>query len=532
MAAGAAASLAPGLATAWDSLGERIDAACSERQLPDPLAALGPTAQNNQANSALYVRALRSRLESLAYLAHDADEPAQRELLTPRLGAAIRRFQVDAGFSGDDIDGWAGPQTKQRLQQLVSFEDDQDIAGWGVLADAPQRWPAVRRAVYLRLYALGFLPWDQPLRDGSDCTLDNPVLRQGWLRFLKAARVLGRLGDVSGDEMTRPTLAALFAQDSLLAALAAAPAFCTDPANAGFVQAIGRVELWLLGYDIAIGPPPSPRREQRGTHGPHGAPHFVWIDPVEQVLQAFWQDAAPAGQGGSAKAGFDADFFRTLVQSAQSDEEGVADDQALDTQLIAVSVESPAGLLDNLKSMATSLWDGLKRAWGWLRRGLRRAWRATGVALWNLARMLAVRARQAFETVLSAIDTVYRECAAAVGRLDPASDPAQAVFAFAADGDARALLRTRADAAALRPMIQHLTLRRERLRAASRVLGLLVAALAEVLRLLATAAAGGWLPLLLSLSRIGPRLSALGQALQVNGALLAPGPSLFANPVR
>ena len=115
----------------------------------------------------------------------------------------------------------------------------------------------MRRAIYLRLYALGFLPWNHPLRDDSDCSLANPDLRSGWKQFLDAMQDLRCLQAASADDFSRSALELLFGQDRLLAALAAAPGFCEDPAHSSFVQAIGRVELWLLGHDLPIGPPPA-----------------------------------------------------------------------------------------------------------------------------------------------------------------------------------------------------------------------------------------------------------------------------------
>jgi hypothetical protein len=393
----------------------------------------------------------------------------------------------------------------------------------------------VRRAVYLRLYALGFLPWVRPLRDDTDCSLGNADLRSAWQQFLQVARDLGLLQAPAGEGMATPALAVLFAHDRLVAALAASESFCANPANARFVQALGQIELWLLGHDVPIGPPPAKRREQRGTHGPRDAPHVVDVDPLALALDHFWAQAGTAP--GQAHAGFSAAFFQAALAAAQTPDFN-DEDSELQSQLLATVKDEAQGLVDTLKSIASGLWDGLRRAWGWLKRALAKAWENTGAALWNLARILASRARDSFETVVAAIEIVHQECVAWVGRVDPVSEADVLLLSFAADADATLLLDPSARAAALEPRIQGLARRHRRLGAACKVLGLVVGALFSVVRALGAAAVGAWLPLLVALSRCWRQLEAFDPALlaevQGNEALAACAPvsSLYGNRVR
>ena len=70
-------------------------------------------------------------------------------------------------------DAWVGPKTWSTLQQLVSFENGQDPALWRkeLIQDLSQ--PAILRAVYLRLYALGFFEWSKKLNLRTDLSLKS-----------------------------------------------------------------------------------------------------------------------------------------------------------------------------------------------------------------------------------------------------------------------------------------------------------------------------------------------------------------------
>ncbi|MEK7393261.1 MAG: peptidoglycan-binding domain-containing protein, partial [Fibrobacterota bacterium] len=97
-------------------IGSWLDDACKQHQLPDPFFVVSSSLDYNNANSALYLRVVCSRLKSLGYLVQN-EVPA--DTVSPAITLAIKRFQQEAGFSAEEVDGWVGPETLLRLQQLV-----------------------------------------------------------------------------------------------------------------------------------------------------------------------------------------------------------------------------------------------------------------------------------------------------------------------------------------------------------------------------------------------------------------------------
>jgi murein L,D-transpeptidase YcbB/YkuD len=87
------------------------------------------TEDNNRANTRAYILAIRSRLTDLGYL-QDSEQNRSSETIDPSLKNAVKKFQKDAGLKHRD--SWVGPKTWQVLQQLVSFEDQQDPYSWTI----------------------------------------------------------------------------------------------------------------------------------------------------------------------------------------------------------------------------------------------------------------------------------------------------------------------------------------------------------------------------------------------------------------
>ncbi|GAB2180877.1 hypothetical protein DLREEDagrD3_11000 [Denitratisoma sp. agr-D3] len=507
-------------------LGDGLDQASQARQLPDPWLAVAGDEGNNQANSALYLRALGARLASLGYLTAEA---AKREQLTPELSAAIRAFQQDAGFSGADVDGWAGPQTKRRLQQLVSFEEEQSPAQWGELGRDPTAYPAVGRAVYLRLYCLGFLPDAPALSATSECQLaHNPALRDGLGRFLASAQALGLAVADTTPRLDTTVLELLYGHDALIAALADHPGFIDDPANDGFVNAIARVELWLLGYDVALGPSQPLVRRPQGSHGPHNVPDYVWMDPVAEALADF-TEKFPEARSALPNRRFSTAFFAQLAALDAADDED--HDPALVDALLARAAKHSNDLMDKLGQLASRLWDGAKRLWAWLKRAVRGVWQRLEDELWNLARFIAKGARESFVLVTQAIDIVHRGAVYLRGTCFPGSDPTRAVLGYDHDFDARLLLATGAGTAAALNLVQQDAAETPYFTAACRIVGLTLAALRDTASTLAVGAVA-WFTVLLALTRIAADLRAIGATVQGLADYNTGAATLYANPVR
>ncbi|GAA5173204.1 hypothetical protein GCM10025771_00170 [Niveibacterium umoris] len=507
-----------------DALGGWLDEARAGRHLPDPMLATGDASATNAANSALYLRAMASRLASLGYLAPDA---AQTDNLTPALSEAIVAFQRDAGFSGNDIDGWAGPKTKHRLQQLVSFEEEQSPAEWGALGQHPDSFPAVRRAVYLRLYTLGYLDWDAPLSRTTTLDLDqNPGFRAGLQRFLLDAAALGLSQASLPPQLTPASLQLLFGHDALIAALASHPSFHDAPEHQRFIEAIGCVELWLLGYDVSIARRQPTRRIRAGTHGPRDQPSFKDVSAVDIALADFQEKFGLERKSRSA-AHFGPDFFAQIHALAAADG---SDDPTIQNEILARAATHRDSIVDKLGKLATRLWDGVKRLWGWLKRALTQAWGDIEDELWNLARFIGGEARKAYEGVLKAIDIVHHGLAYRTGRCFPGSRADTALLQVQRDFDAMLFVSTQAPPGAALDLVQAERHEARYFIAACRILQALTDALIEVLRVVVAGAGLGWFVLLLALSRSVREIHAIRDIVDgFDDYDLGPG-SLYLNP--
>lgn len=501
------------------SLGEWMDAATQARQLPDPQRDVADIKNSNEASSALYIRALRSRLASLGYL-----EPAQAQgdTLTPELRVAIFSFQREAGFGLDDVDGWAGPRTKRKLQQLVSFEDEQDISQWGALGEDPASFSAVARAVYLRLYTLGCFPdWSQPLTPDTNFRLeDNPLVRKALQRFLDHAQALGLVAERLSPTLDTRTVALLFGHDALIRALGERPDFVGAAANQPFVAAIGRVELWLLGYDVAIACKPS-----------DSAPDPTTLATIDAALADFLENKVPSGAAaGAGTRSFSTRFFRQAA--ALLDDQVDATDLALQDAVLKDAAARTTDIANRLSQLAGRVWDGLKRAWAWLKAAVKHAAQAVEDRLWNVARVVASGARSSYELVLKAVDVVHRGIVCLRCRLLDGSDPRQAMLAFGDDFGASLFVNQSADPHSTLMLVARDADEGRCFGIACRLLGLLVTALQQVIEVVTLTAGLGWFVLLVGLYRLRGSLREIDGELNGLKDFQLPSDSLYLNPVR
>lgn len=515
-----------------DNLAAWLDDAATARQLPDPNQEIAATARINDANSALYVRAARSRLVSLGYL--DASEAGQ-DVVTPAFTAATQRFQAETGFTGDAVDGWIGPQTKERLQQLVSFEDGQDSREWGDLGRHPERYPAVARAAYLRLYALGFMDWSQRLAPQTNCQpAANPVMQTALQRFVAAASALGLTPAPLAPDLSAATVQLLFAYDDWVGALGRHPEFIAAPPNEQVIEATGRVELWLLGYGVTVA---GKQEVQRRTvmAGPHGTPRIEITDPVDVALHDLWQ-RFPDTKAHAGEQRFSAAFFAQMAQLGSTTDHDA--DPGLQDALLAQAAANAPSLIDKLQHLAVSVWDGIKRLWGWLKRLVQTAANVVETGLWNLARLVAHGARKGCEVLLKAIDIVHHATVYWLGRSCPGGSPQTAMMVFKADFDCAMFVNALSDEQGGEQACgQHalaLIANEERERSyfveACAIWSLVLGALAEVLRVLVLGASTvGWFALLLALTRAVRQLADAGASIAHWAP--EPGTSLYANPV-
>lgn len=495
-----------GETTAPDVLAGWLDEAVTERQLPELHPDTADPASINDADSALYMRAARSRLVSLSYL---APGEAKLEVVTPAFTEAVRRFQYEAGFQGKDVDGWIGPLTKARLQQLVSFEESQDTTAWGPIGQHPEAFPAVARAAYLRLYALGFMDWGASLVVGTDCRpRENPVFQAALTRFAAAAGKLGLAPSPLPAALAAATIRVLFDHDSWVRALAGHPLFVDDPANDRIVDASGRIELWLLGYEVTVSGPQLLVSETF-KFGPHDTIHKRMVDPVAGALKDWWK-RFPDTRRGQDDQRFSAGFFAQTAQLAAT-QRGELDDSLQDA-LLARMAENPSSLVEKLKSLASRAWDGIRRVWGWLKHALQHAVEFVETELWNIARLIVHGAKKAYEVVAKAIDIVHHAAVYWGGQVYPGGDSRTAVVQFGRDFDTTLFINRAAAAAEVAALLARERRDTAYFVEACRIWAVVLGTLRRVGQLVAVGAtAPGWFVLLITLAREASRLRDLAR---------------------
>lgn len=472
-------------------LGGWLDDACKDRQLPDPHSIVSEELGNNGASTALFIRQIGSRLASLGYL---DDIFRNVETLTPATSAAIRAFQRDAGFTGNEIDGWVGPETMRRLQQLVSFEEEQDPSTWDWLKESPCDYQAVQRAVLLRLQAFGY-SWDLDLRTKRTLDFrDERPLKTALSSFLAATTSLGLTPAGQEPVLNLETLRLVFGQDELVKALAAQPDNYFDaPSNQRFIQSIGRVELWLHGYDVSIGKPP------RRPNGTPGIP-----TPVEGPLSEFW--ACFPEDRSIDKSRFARGFFMQVLALDDAPDPGI--DVRTNAKILEVVKANQNKVLDKMRNFASRVWDGIKRVWNWLKGVLHDAANKIEHLLDNIARLVSRGAREAYATVVKAVEIVKRGTVYLTKSVFPGSDPSSAVLSFDGDLDVRLFIAENARGEHIESLLESDALHTRCFSAACRILAILLDAIGTVVQALVKPVVG-WLAALLGLSRIARNILSL-----------------------
>ncbi|WP_221797264.1 peptidoglycan-binding domain-containing protein [Oceanobacter mangrovi] len=435
-----------------------LDLAVEQQLLPDKQHLLGVfqpqlASLRNQSYTASYQQTLWTRLFLLGYLNQPTAKPQTGETASANLlQKAVKAFQRDAGIVED---GWAGDITWGLLEQLVSFEADQDPACWHpALLQLRQdgRWinAALSRALRLRLFALGLLP-QRPgklpsgMQGNHDLRqLPNTVLalRQG-RQFLQALGIPIPEPDWNDSAslhlwLIRFFLKPLFGQDDITRRLSQQDDrfFSHQNPTGDFtrpISAVAVIELWLNGLDIQPGEHPfEPQAPAGRTSKPigHGkqrlrsAANQVNLD-VRQRLQSAIQQfrnltdscnnkiSRAATQQQSSK--IDQSLFIAFQQaSEQASKQGAGKPplaESLQQQLQQQLQQHPSLLQtlgDTIKATASRIWDGIKRATGWLWRSLGNSGKQLLQHLKNAARYIANRAREAFRYVAATMRIIQR----------------------------------------------------------------------------------------------------------------------------
>ena len=490
-------------------LASGLDQSVADGHLPDPASKGG---NRNERDSPAYIRAVRTRLIDLGYLGESDDN---RTTPTPdaRYIQAIKRFQRDAGLVDAQGcgDGWAGSVTWQLMQCLVSFESNQDPRRWPMemnftasLADNP----AVRRACYLRLYAMGFFEdWRKHKANTQTrfSPADNPGFAAALARFADFARALEQLPADTQTALSPAVLRLLFSHDRLLAAVAAK----TD-AQAFFdkyqqqLSALVRIELWMQGYDAT----PGQEKFKKRTRPPRAGlrRRRTKVSTTTLAIKAFWRDNNEL-RGRAGRDTLSQALFRAFTTLNEEQTATAMTDGELTRQLekIMASDSHQNALKASFKRLASGIWDGVKRVFSWLARMVAGTLRITRELIGNLARYIARKARTAFPHVTKAVEILHRGVSFGFG--SAVRSDQQIFISMDRDFDHQVLIDPAADPRVLDKVLAQYRHSSQCYRAATRILSYLFQLLRAVLT--ATTRAWGWLQVLLSLSRLAGNLEAV-----------------------
>ena len=501
-----------------------------------------------------HLQALQKRLVRLGYLAASAVPRDPDAAVAPDLlRAAVLAFQGEAGLSAD---GWVGAETWNALQQLFTFEEAFDAARWFSPDGRPL--PALVRALRLRLQAYGQWQSTSP---------GEPALADAFARWLDQARLAGWEPPASSPgappgganaaadtEITPARVARLFDHNGLVAQLAADPERCSPPAYgpaaAGtmrhFLLCLVKVELWLHGYPVS--PDGDSRltlrslgRVNQGGAGGRRPAVFVATDSdFFNVLESFLSDTgAPAVRGRGLLHAM-ADAFENADQrldqlipqvlrrtrelgdpppdpAAQADDASppLTDEQLAD---IIAGQKDPAGFWDRLtttaRNIANSLFDGIRRAWQWLKKKISAALAWTAEALVNLARVVWNRLTEIGRLVGAAIEAFGRGVAFIVQPTLAGSDPSTIVLHHKLDIDFNVFVAADVTEDGLDPCLSGLRKSVAAFGITCDLLGLAISVARAALRSAAVATGIGLWLVAASLLRIIGELRELGTRLQ------------------
>jgi hypothetical protein len=390
-----------------NNFGAGLDTAVGDRLLPNPgLACVNP----NETDSSAYIRAIRARLIELGYLGEGIKFSNRRdEKLDPVLSKKIKRFQSEAGIKED---GWAGPETWRVLECLVSFENQQDPEHWRKVWKTPENLlsnQAVLRGVYCRLYAMGFfVDWDRD-RINTKTVIspsDNQNFQLAIQQFCRFAKQL-KLVHPSCADLSVELLIALYEYDKIVASLGKND--CFSQVSADFqhnIEAVARIELWLLGYDIAPG---KEQTEWKNFSAGKKSRSRKKISKTRHAIESFCADNKDAIPGFVQVDHVTAELMAAFSKFSDESEKDIYVGKQLNDSVsnILADKKSKKEFKNQFKNIANGIFDGIKRVVRWLFRIVKRIVKFTKQYIANIVRCISKRARQFYLDVVKAIDIVY-----------------------------------------------------------------------------------------------------------------------------
>ncbi|HLP00640.1 MAG TPA: hypothetical protein VK163_01350 [Opitutaceae bacterium] len=456
------------------------------------------------------IRAVYDRLRRLGYAPLPSEPTSDWRELRP----AFAEFQREAGLcSGGRICGELTRADWRALQEIFDFETPMEVPRW-FSGDVPS--PALERATRLRLSVFGF---------GSVPRADDWRPAAGSMAaFAEVVQALGLTDEPLPPALTPAFAATLFGHDALAARIAARSA--PLPASArvrDFLVCLAKVELWLHGFDIA--PDGNPALTVRTFHaGRHGR----WSDepsPVANFIVRACEDlfADPAVARPPKRPEQIPDRVPALLaalerlrRDAETRTAAAARDSAALIGRLQERLDAEPRLWARIREVGRkltgALFDGVKRAVAWLARFFAKAIDWTVNALANAWRTVyhfmgsaAMRLRRALRTFADGVDFFT------AGLVTDTAG--QIACAKSGDFDLRVLVDERATADEARAYGAGLRRRSRAFAIACRMIRLVATALRAALTS-ATAAIGGFVPLLLGLASAYSQIRELDRLLE------------------
>lgn len=352
------------------------------------------------------LRAARSWLFALGYLDDDEDLPDYDDALEE----AVKVFQGEAGL---EVDGWIGTEeTWPRLRQLITFDDPLDADYW-IVGDTPR--PAMVRAARVRLWLYRF--------GNKKNLLDRAALEIQTRAFIETLERLG-LPEGSAPAHGPARLAFVLSHDDHVALLARPEAEARFRAITHRERMIAahdlllnltKVELWLAqtgSVDLIE------QHHETLAHGRIKVPKEL-RDGMREFMDALDRDEPAVGnqRGDFIDAMREKDSVLAIRLFLDATVRFTRDDDALAPerveQLQDFYNKNPAHSQARADATATEmqginirsrLWDGLKRAFFWVRKAIATAIKSLEPLL-DLAKKLA---RYAYRVASEAVSGVFR----------------------------------------------------------------------------------------------------------------------------
>ena len=430
-------------------------------------------------------RVARTWLHLLGYLKNDNDKTR----LDGDLIAALKAFRTDLGVASveDDLD----VESWTMLKRLMSF-DPEDNSGERFSGFSMQS-PALVRAVCVRLYALDLMN-DLPKK-----ILDTRAMDGALKNFAHAYRLL-KLTRLE-PAVTHETVKALFENTTVISRLRSEDQGLTlsQPGNSTedereanwklikeYVNAIARIELWLIGYIVR------PRKRMRARESTN--------DSLKRAIRVFWQDQPEAARPPKREIeNLDRRFFDRVVFVMGHGEEREQEQDAEISEQLLTDPELAKMVKKEAKGLGARIFDGVKRAVkfvvGWIAMGLRRLVTLAR----NLARVVIERVGHVFAAVRDVMLALRDSWRFLTTKPIPGSDREHLIVIHDKDFDFCLVRNPEADPGRVTDLALRVAGMSGLLASSCAFVGHLVEAFVEVGR---RAAMGGWFAILLTLLKV------------------------------